>query len=422
MSGILDFSAKRFVGCGLALAMFGTCGSAHARGAETVLYSFCSRGDCSDGENPGLGAIRDSSGNLYGTTTEGGMYGGGTVFEITSGGTFKVLYSFCSQFNCADGENPEAGVIMDSSGNLYGTTTGGGANNGNVFKLATNGTETVLYNFCSKRHCRDGAEPLAGVIMDSSGNLYGAAASGGAYGSGTVFKIAANGVEKVLYSFTGGSDGLFPDTGLIMDSAGNLYGTTQYGGASLSGNVFEVSPDGAFNVLYSFCSRPDCTDGSNPEAGLIMDNLGNLYGTANAGGKYGYGTVFELATNGTETVLHSFCSRRDCSDGAYPAAGLIMDGFGNLYGTTQFGVGRDCYDTNQDMCGAVFKLATNGTETVLYSFCSRASCADGLEPEGSLIMDSSGELYGTTFLGGTGHCIDGCGAVFKLDPGRQRTK
>jgi len=125
---------------------------------------------------------------------------------------------------------------------------------------------------------------------------------------------------------------------------------------------------------------------------------------------------------GHETLLHSFCSKRDCSDGAYPAAGLIMDGSGNLYGTTQFGVGCDCYDTNQDVCGTVFKLATNGTETVLYSFCSKASCADGLEPEGSLIMDSSGNLDGTTFMGGKGHCLDGCGTVFRLDAGGKQTE
>jgi uncharacterized repeat protein (TIGR03803 family) len=361
--------------------------------------------------------IVDRSGNLYGTTWFGGANGGGNVFKIAPDGTYKVLYSFCSQSNCADGDGPLAGLIIDSSGNLYGTTTFGGANGGGTaFKLAAKGTETVLYNFCSRRHCSDGAGPSTGVVMDSSGNLYGTTINGGrSCRCGSVFKLAPNGTETTLYSFTAGSDGYEPNS-VILDSAGNLYGTTPFGGTNGSGNVFEVSPDGTFKLLYSFCSQANCTDGANPQAGLIMDNSGNLYGTANGGGMYGYGTVFKLAANVTETTLYTFCSKGDCRDGAFPAAGLMMDGSGNLYGTTQFGIGRDCYDRNPDQCGTVFKLATNGTETALYSFCSKAGCADGLTPAGSLTMDGSGKLYGTTFQGGKGHCIDGCGTVFELDP------
>jgi uncharacterized repeat protein (TIGR03803 family) len=259
--------------------------------------------------------------------------------------------------------------------------------------------------------------------MDSSGNFYGTTMEGGrascneGYGCGTVFKLAANGTEKVLYDFVSGSDGYFP-SGVVLDGAGNLYGTTPNGGVNGAGNVFEVLPDGTFKLLYSFCSQANCIDGANPQAGLIMDNSGHLYGTANDGGAYGYGTVFEFASTGSETVLHNFCSKGDCRDGALPAAGLIVDNSGNLYGTTEFGVGRDCYANQADQCGTVFKLAPNGTETALYSFCSRADCADGLTPVGSLTMDGSGKLYGTTYQGGRGHCIDGCGAVFRLDPGR----
>jgi uncharacterized repeat protein (TIGR03803 family) len=260
------------------------------------------------------------------------------------------------------------------------------------------------------------------VIMDGSGNLYGTTMDGG-NGSGTVFMLGMNGTEKVLYSFKAGRDGFVPSS-LVLDSAGNLYGTAQGGGTKGDGDVFEVSPDGGFRLLYSFCSRSGCTDGSNPAAGLIKDSSGNLYGTTYDGGKYNLGTIFELAADGTETALYNFCSRRDCSDGAWPAAGLMIDGSGNLYGTTQYGAGRDCYENQiyQYVCGAVFKLATNGAETVLYNFCSKASCADGLEPEGSLIMDSSGKLDGTTFMGGKGHCVDGCGTVFRLDPGRKETE
>lgn len=417
MSGILDFSTKCFVGCGLAFAMIGPYSCAHANGGETVLHSFCSRSDCRDGENPEGGVIMDGSGNLYGTTSTGGANWGGNVFKITPDGTYKVLYSFCSQRKCTDGSGPSGSLIMDRSGNLYGTTQNGGSRDaGIVFKIAANGTETVLYSFCFKSNCSNGAIPATGVILDNSGNLYGTTSAGG-LGSGTVLRLAADGKEKVLYSFTAGSDGDTPSS-LVLDSAGNLYGTTGDGGQNGSGNIFEVSPDGTFRLLYSFCSRRDCSDGSNPAAGLIIDSSGDLYGTTHDGGAYDLGTVFKLAANGTETVLYSFCSKHDCSDGAYPAANLTMDSSGNLYGTAQYGDGRDCYDnqTYRDVCGTVFRLAMNGTETVLYKFCSRRNCSDGLEPESSLIMDSSGNLYGTTFKGGKGHCVDGCGTVFKLDP------
>src|SRR5205085_10775310 len=199
--------------------------------------------------------------------------------------------------------------------------------------------------------------------MDGSGNLYGTTINGGrSCRCGSVFRLAANGTETTLYSFTAGSDGYEPNS-VILDSEGNLYGTTPFGGVNGAGNVFEVSPDHSFKLLYSFCSQPNCSDGASPSAGPIMDDSGNLYGTALYGGKYSYGTVFKLAANGSETTLYNFCSRGDCRDGAYPAADLTMDASGNLYGTTQFGVGRDCYDRNPSQCGTVFKLAPNGTET-----------------------------------------------------------
>ncbi|HTT84696.1 MAG TPA: choice-of-anchor tandem repeat GloVer-containing protein [Rhizomicrobium sp.] len=420
MSEILDFSAKCFVGCGLALAMFGP--SAHAKGHDKVLYSFCSQQDCADGSGPEGGVIADSAGNLYGTTSVGGANGGGSVFEIAPDGTYSVLYSFCSRSSCADGENPSGSLTMDGSGNLYGATTFGGTRGaGVVFELAANGTETVLYTFCLKNTCRNGANPASGVIIDGSGDLYGTTTDGG-NGSGTVFRLAASGGEKVLYKFRAGNDGFSPSS-LVMDDAGNLYGTAQGGGPNGAGDVFEVTPNGAYKQLYDFCIQPDCADGANPLAGLILDGSGNLYGTTSDGGTYGLGTVFKLAADGSETVLYSFCSRGDCSDGAYPAANLTMDGSGNLYGTTQYGDGRDCYDIdNGSSCGAVFRLAPNGTETALYSFCSKAACADGAQPEGNLILDSSGNLYGTTYIGGTGHCVDGCGTIFKLDAGGSKRK
>jgi uncharacterized repeat protein (TIGR03803 family) len=195
-----------------------------------------------------------------------------------------------------------------------------------------------------------------------------------------------------------------PSAELIMDAAANLYGTTYHGGTSGGGVVFKLAPDGTETVLYSFCSQFNCADGDHPSAGLIMDGAGNLYGTTYYGGTSGGGVVFKLAPDGTETVLYSFCSQSNCADGSDPEAGLIMDGAGNLYGTTSDGGGT--------FGGVVFKLAPDGTETVLYSFCSQSGCADGSYPEAGLIMDGAGNLYGTTLGGGT----SGTGVVFMVTP------
>jgi uncharacterized repeat protein (TIGR03803 family) len=368
----------------------------------TTLYSFTGG---SDGATPFAGLISDPSGNLYGTTQIDGDAGAGTVFELVNSSgnyTVKVLYSFTGG---SDGGYPFAGgLISDSSGNLYGTTQGGGAaGNGTVFELVNssgNYTEKVLYSFTGGS---DGGGPLGGLIADSSGNLYGTTAAG----NGTVFELvnsSGNYTEKVLYSFTGGSDGRQPFAGLIFDSSGNLYGTTLFGGAAGNGTVFElVNSSGNYTekVLYSFTNG---SDGGQPAAGLIFDSSGNLYGTTGSGGAAGAGTVFELVNssgNYTERVLYSFGG----SDGANPVAGLIADASGNLYGTTALGGAAGA--------GTVFELVNssgNYTEKVLYSFTSFTS--DGSEPEDGLIADSSGNLYGTTVLGGFG-----AGTVFKISGG-----
>jgi uncharacterized repeat protein (TIGR03803 family) len=445
------------VGAGvlLAAATLAPRSSAAADG-ETVLHSFCSAARCADGEHPILaGLIMDKSGHLYGTTPFGGAHeDGGTVFELTPNAagtawTETVLHSFCSAARCADGKFPDAGLIMDKSGNLYGNTVDGGAHYianycpsgcGTVFELTpdkarTAWTETVLHSFgsfCSEAGC-DGENPFAGLIMDKSGNLYGTTEVGGAYDEGTVFELTPNRArtawtETVLYSFCteyyltcpGGGE---PFAGLIMDASGNLYGTTPYYGTSRygGGTVFELTPNKARTawtetVLYSFCSKTNCADGDGPEAGLIMDASGNLYGTTAAGGAHnGDGTVFELTPNRprtawTETVLYSFCSKTNCTDGWEPDAGLIRDASGSLYGTASAGGAHDSD-------GAVFELTPNRartawTETVLYSFCAKTNCTDGSEPNAGLIMDASGSLYGTTYAGGASFY----GTVFELKP------
>jgi len=387
--------SKCILGCGLALAVLVPPGSAHAKGFS-VLYSFTG----SDGAHPTAGLIADGAGNLYSTTFEGGADGYGVVFKLAPNGTETVLHSFAD--NGSDGYFPEAGLIKDKTGNLFGTTVRGGADNdGVVFKLAPNGTETVLYSFTGGS---DGAEPDAGLIMDKKGNLYSTTYEGGSgdctfngtTGCGVVFKLAPDGTETVLHSFTGGSDGSVPVAGLIMDKKGNLYGTTSEGGGVRdAGVVFKLAPDGTETVLYSLCSQANCADGANPSAGLIMDSSGDLYSTTTYGGADKAGVVFKLAPDGTETVLYSF----NVVNGAYPTAGLIADGAGNLYGTTTSG-GSDYY-------GVVFKLAPDGTETVLRSFETRSS---GKYPQAGLIMDKKGNLYSTTTSGDA----DKDGGVFKL--------
>ena len=267
-------------------------------GTLTTLYSFCSQAGCADGAQPYAGLIQGSDGNFYGTTGLGGLggpvstFGGGTVFEITPGGALTTLYSFCSQAICADGAQPYAGLLQASDGNFYGTTRGGGANQwGTVFKLTPGGALTTLYSFCSQAGCADGAQPMAGLIQASDGNLYGTTAGGyGLYG-GTVFKITPGGALTTLYGFPGGAGGPFPMAGLIQASDGNFYGTAT-GEISVHGTVFKITPDGALTTLYTF-SRG--VDGAYPKAGLIQGADGSFYGTTTVGeGLYGLGTIFNL--------------------------------------------------------------------------------------------------------------------------------
>src|SRR5271157_3461030 len=294
----------------------GTVFTVDTTGKETVLYSFTRVGG--DGAGPYAGLVLDAQGNLYGTTYAGGNPactlegpGCGTVFKVDTTGKETVLHSFTG--TGGDGANPYAGLVRDAQGNLYGTTYVGGAGYGTVFKLDTTGKETVLYSFTGY----DGSGPEAGLVLDAQGNLYGTTKYGGnlacyaPYGCGTVFKLDTTGKETVLYSFTGTGtgDGEAPEAGLVLDTKGNLYGTTPYGGtnggASNGGTVFKVDTTGKETVLYSFAGT-GAGDGQNPEAGLVLDAQGNLYGTTYFGGANAGGTVFKVDTTGKETVLHSF--------------------------------------------------------------------------------------------------------------------
>jgi uncharacterized repeat protein (TIGR03803 family) len=308
------------------------------QGVKSVVHNFESG---SDGAVSYASLIADADGNLYGTTTVGGINNNGTVFKITPQGQETVLYSFESG---ADGAYPYGGLTLNTDGNLYGTTKNGGINDyGTVFKITPQGVETVLYSF---QDGSDGAFPVASLVADANGNLYGTTSGGGSDYAGTVFKITSQGVESVLHSFQGGADGAVPQAGLILDATGNLYGTTQDGGGINDyGTVFKITPQNVETVLYSFRG---VNDGANPYAGLILDATGNLYGTTAHGGFNNYGTVFKITPQGQETVLYRFQSG---SNGAVPQAGLIFDATGNLYGTTQLG-GDNSYFGH----GTVFKL------------------------------------------------------------------
>ena len=352
----------------------------------SVVDSF---GAAPDGISPLAGLVQDSSGNLYGTTNNGGTSGNGTVFKITPAGTKSVVYSFGA---APDGVNPQASLVLDGSGNLYGTTFAGGTNGfGTVFKITPAGTESIVYSFGAPP---DGVYPQTSLVLDSSGNLYGTTSSGGTTGTGngTVFKITPAGTESVVYSFGAPPDGATPSS-LVLDSSGNLYGTTSGGGTSGNGMVFKITPAGAESVVYSFGAG---TDGVSPLASLVLDSSGNLYGTTSSGGTNGNGTVFKITPAGAESVVYSFGTG---TDGVDPSASLVLDSSGNLYGTTYAG------GTSNN--GTVFKITPAGTESVVYSF---GAAPDGANPQASLVLNSSGDLYGTTSIGGT----SGNGTVFKI--------
>jgi len=400
------------------LAIFiGTVLTASAFAAsEKLLHSFQS--NFKDGFYPEDGLIFDDSGNLYGTTFYGGTDGGGTVFELMpkAGGGWKekVLHNFND--NRRDGLYPYAGLVFDSLGNLYGTTQSGGAYSyGTVFELSPNAgggwTEKVLHSF----NYPNAVTPWGGLTIDFSGNLYGTTSASGAYGAGTVFELTpkpgGGWSEKVLHNFNGsnGKDGASPLAGLVIDGSGNLYGTTDEGGAYVYGTVFELTPKAGGEwkekILHSFGGKGD---GSNPRAGLIFDGYGNLYGTTSGGGANVYGTVFELTPRAggrwKEKILHSFI---DLDNGAQPVSGLIFDSSGNLYGTTQSG---GTYDA-----GTAFKLTPKAdggwAGNVLHNF-NDSFGKDGYSPAAGLILDSFGNLYGLTPSGG----IYGYGTVFEIKP------
>jgi len=355
----------------------------------TVLYNFTGQ---SDGATPWAGLIQDAAGDLDGTS-QGAFVGAGNVYRMDTTGTETVLYTFTGS---PDGAGPQAALTIDKAGNLYGTTVAGGGSGplcgscGTVFKIDTAGNERVLYTF---KGFSDGCLPTQGVIVDEAGDLFGTATQCGSSNLGTIFKLDTAGNFTLLHTFTGGSsDGAYPRWGhLTMDEAGNLYGLAQIGGSTGCtlgkgcGVLYKLSKNGKFALLYSF--QGGLSDGCGPGGSLVQDKAGNSYGTTEGCGAGGTGTIWKLSKKGEETVLHNFAL--SASNGCYPYAGVARDSKGNLYGVTYY-CGAYSY-------GALYELSAKGVFTLLHSFDDY----DGANPVGEVLRTAGGTLFGTATTGGT---------------------
>jgi uncharacterized repeat protein (TIGR03803 family) len=395
-------SVRVFAVAALLVMIVGVASRALGQAQEKVLYSFCSAANCTDGAAPHGKLVFDKTGILYGTTAAGGQYDYGTIFELSlSNGSWteNVLYSFCldTLTNCPDGANPMAGPTFDTAGNLYGTTAGGGAYGlGTVFELSPSPrkdgswTETVLWSFGAPG---DGRDPLSHLVFDTSGNLYGTAAGGGTYGGGIVFQlvpsVGGQWSENILFPF--GPDpynGAEPEAGVTFDKSGNLYGTTAEGGShdhGGAGAAYKLSPNSQLPWTETVLVRFTQAKGGAPLSELGFDNLGNLYGTLSSWGNDGAGGVFRLSPGHEYTI-----SFPGAPSPASPLAGVLIDG-SILYGTSTIGGSQDA--------GTVFKIQGK-TDTVVYSFCSQPNCTDGKFPAAALIARGK-SLFGTTTNGGT---------------------
>jgi len=383
----------------MVLALTGQLFQARAQ-TESFLYSF---GGLPDGAKPRANLIQATDGNFYGTTYAGGTNSHGCVFRVTSGGSETVLYSFGNQ--PFDGANSSAPLVQGGDGYLYGTTTEGGTNGfGTVFRISLTGSYSNLYSFQGPPN--DGQSPAVGLTRGNDGNFYGATQGGGAGGFGTVFRFTPGGTETMLYSFAGPpGDGYQPLAGLVLGSDGNFYGTTFFGGITNVpsvgfvdmlglGTVFRISPGGNYQLLYLFGST--VPDGFAPGQ-LVQAGDGNFYGVAFEGGTFtNRGAVFRITPGGSESLFYSFGSQP--GDGSNPSS-LIIGSDGNFYGTTTKGGANDI--------GAVFRIGPGGNETVPYSFGSQPN--DGNEPLGGLVQANGGNFYGTTLNGGAGN-----GTIFDL--------
>ncbi len=421
-------SFRHAMGIAVVLALFSIPTMAQA-GAYDVLHAFCSKGNCVDGSVPSGGLAADQQGNLYGVTQDGGKNNAGALYELVAAGAgkwqYQVVYSFCA---CDNAFQPVGNLVLDTAGNIYGVTAAGRPG-GVVYELPAAGRShklVVLYAFCSEADCTDGEAPLAGLayagqasgaLYDGSNPLYGVTSQGGANGLGVAYALQSQSgswTESKLYDFcaAGGTtctDGEEPEAQLLVQGSDTLYGTAFGGTTENAGVVFKLAPHGGRwkeSVVHTFCAKANCADGLQPRGSLSFDSSGNLLGVTYQGGspcQSVCGTVFRLSPKGKETVLHVFCQETNCADGEEPEGGLLTDASGNLFGTTVEG--------GENRAGTVFEL--NNTFQIVHDFCDAANCSDGDFPEAPLYADTAGTLYGTTpSNGGAGVG----GVVFSLTP------
>ena len=351
-----------------------------------------------NGNNPYGGLVEGSDGSLYGTTIDGGLYGGGTVFRIAPSGGMTSLYNFCSLANCADGQYPVTTLIQSGEGDFVGTTQSGGSEGwGTVFRITPDGRLTTVHSFVFT----DGAAPYGTLVLASNGDFYGTTNGGGDFNAGTVFRMTPGGTVTTLHVFCSGAcaDGEYSVGALIQASDGNIYGTTHAGGNFTAcspdgcGTIFRITPGGTLTTLHTF----DSIDGAYPYGGIVEGAKGMFYGTTGGGGPANWGTVFQMTRTGAVTVLHTFSG----PDGSNPY-GLIKGSDGNFYGTTAYGGPVFNY-------GTIFKVTPAGGFTTLLGFDG----TNGKNPFVGVFQAASGMFYGTTYFGGT----DSDGTAFSMSVG-----
>lgn len=364
-----------------------------------------------DGFAPWGAVTQSTNGHFYGTAGLMGAYNGGNVFEVSSDGKLRIIYSFCAQADCADGYYPTSAPILGIDGNLYGVVGEGGSHAGSevgsglIYKITPDNQLSTLYTFCRTAPCSDGQGPV-GIIQAGDGDLYGTTDTGGRVGEGTIFRISLSGQLKVLYSFCARqncADGWRPVFPPIQGSDGNFYGTAQVGGDGGAGVVYQLTPSGTYRVLHSFCRDATCSDGSIPNS-IVQDAQGNLYGSTSSGGRNGFGTIFKITPENKFIVLQNF----DWVHG-HAREQFTLANDGNIYTTTQ----GNSLGTNS---GTILQITTSGVVKQLYAFID-GPC-QGSDPSSLLFQGTDGRLYGTTVYGGTfnGTC-GGDGTVFSLSNG-----
>jgi uncharacterized repeat protein (TIGR03803 family) len=356
----------------------------------------------SNGAGPQAALVQGTDGRFYGTTTVGGTDELGVVFRFTSSGTLTALYSFSG----TDGTLSRGTLVQGTDGNFYSATVEGGSNGlGAIYKISPQGHYTTLYSFDQT----DGFFPEAGLVQGSNGNFYGTTPDGGADNQGTVFELTGGSKLITLHSFcslTNCTDGQSSFSSLIQGADQNFYGTALYGGANNAGTVFKINAAGTLTTIYNFCSLANCADGANPYDALIQGNDGNFYGTTyrnSAAG--GDGTIFKLTPAGKLTTLYSFCPAGDCTTGRNPLSSLLQGSDGNFYGVSEEG-GANGF-------GTLFQITPTGSLTTLHTFCSQTNCADGGNPDASVMQATTGIFYGVTPSGGTNEV----GTIFSLSMG-----